>query len=58
MFSALVGSLVLLSIGILMAHAMEGLFWLGDRRPPVSKNTAPPMRRPLEPCHRPDAVGS
>jgi hypothetical protein len=58
MFSGLVGSLVVLSIGILMAHAMEGLFWLGDRRPPVSKNTAPPTRGPLEPWHRPDAASS
>jgi hypothetical protein len=58
MYSALVGSLVLLSIGILMAHAMEGLFWLGDRRPLVVKNTVPPMRTPLAPDQTHDAAGS
>jgi hypothetical protein len=46
MYSALVGSLILSSIGILMAHAMEGLFWLGDRHPIVVKNTVSLMRTP------------
>jgi hypothetical protein len=40
MYSALVLSLLLLSIGILMAHAMEGLFWLGDRQPVAIKKTS------------------
>jgi hypothetical protein len=51
MYSALVGSLVLLSIGILMAHAMEGL-WQNGRRAPVFART-PFARDP-----RRDAAGS
>ena len=58
MFSALVGSLVLLSIGILIAHAMDGLCWREDRRPLAIKNTAPPMRGPLVPDHTRDVAGS
>jgi hypothetical protein len=39
MHSALAGAFALLSIGILMAHAMEG-HWLRYRRAPVIKDTA------------------
>jgi hypothetical protein len=39
MYSALVGLLFLLSIGILMAHAMEG-HWLVGRRVKVIKDNA------------------
>jgi hypothetical protein len=39
MYSALVGALALLSIGILMAHAMEGL-WHSEW-PPIVKDSVP-----------------
>ena len=43
MHSALAGALFLLSIGILMAHAMES-HWLSGRRVQAIKDTAP-LRR-------------
>ena len=51
MYSALVGALGLLSIGILMARAMEGV-WQNQRRLPVATRT-PFARYP-----RRDAAGS
>jgi hypothetical protein len=46
MYSALVGLLFLLSIGIMMAHAMEGL-WLVGPRAKVAKIPRPLMRTSL-----------
>lgn len=57
MYSAVAGAFVLLSIGILMAHAMEG-YWLGGRRVSVMKDARPLIRRPLARDHRRDAPGS
>jgi hypothetical protein len=45
MQSALAGAFVLLSIGILMAYAMEG-HWPRGRRLPVIKDIRPLMRTP------------
>ena len=50
MYSAVAGAFVLLSIGILMAHAMEGHWHLFDER-------QPPMRT-IALDHRPRCPGS
>lgn len=57
MHSALAGAFVLLSIGILMAHAMEG-HWLRGRRAPVIKDAAHFRRASLGRDRRRDVTGS
>jgi hypothetical protein len=57
MQSALAAAFVLLSIGILMAHAMEG-YWPRGRRRPVIKNARSLMRTPLARALRRHAAGS
>jgi hypothetical protein len=44
MYSALVGSFMLVSIAILMAHAMEGL-WTGVRTTPTANNDTTNVRK-------------
>ena len=57
MHSALAGGFVLLSIGILIVHAMEG-YWRAGRRVPVVKDTMPVMRTSRAGDHRDNAAGS
>jgi hypothetical protein len=57
MYSALVGALFLLSIGILMAHAMES-HWLAGRRATAVKDPRHLPRTSLGRARRHDAAGS